>query len=90
MRVFRQSMLQGSFLHISALKEREEKKICEKLKEVARYASRCLFRLCVCVSVCVRVCLCFCVSVYTHSTSLLTRLYDKNKRTSRNRPSQAE
>ncbi len=88
MRVFRQSMLQGSFLHISALKEREEKKICEKLKEVARYAFRCFCRLYVFVSV--RVCVCFFVSVYTFSASLLTRLYDKNKRTSRNRPSQAE
>lgn len=32
-RVYRQSMLQGSFGQISALKEREEKKICDKLKE---------------------------------------------------------
>eukprot|EP00802_Teleaulax_amphioxeia_P019328 Tamp_19555.p1 GENE.Tamp_19555~~Tamp_19555.p1 ORF type:complete len:221 (+),score=78.01 Tamp_19555:42-665(+) len=32
-RVFRQSMLMGSFGQISALKEREEKKICDKLKE---------------------------------------------------------
>ena len=40
--------------------------------------------------VCVRVCVCVCIFVYTHSTSLLTPLHDKNKRTSRNRPSQAE
>jgi hypothetical protein len=33
-RVFRQSMLLGSFGQISALKEREEQKICQKLKEV--------------------------------------------------------
>jgi hypothetical protein len=30
-RVFRQSMLQGSFGQVSALKEREEKKICDKV-----------------------------------------------------------
>jgi hypothetical protein len=32
-RVYRKSMLQGSFGQISALKEREEKKICDKLKD---------------------------------------------------------
>jgi len=32
-RVYRQSMLAGSFGQVSALKEREEKKICTKLKE---------------------------------------------------------
>ena len=38
-RVYRQSMLQGSFGQVSALKEREEKKICEKLKEDLQQSS---------------------------------------------------
>ncbi|EKX40786.1 hypothetical protein GUITHDRAFT_153999, partial [Guillardia theta CCMP2712] len=32
-RVYRQSMMSGSFTQVSALKEREEKKICDKLKQ---------------------------------------------------------